>query len=162
MRGATRKILCELYDAAISIHAPHAGCDTLAPIQGGCSTDFNPRTPCGVRRGKGENKWTESTFQSTHPMRGATEYMASVSARYSRFQSTHPMRGATFAHGRTGIKLFYFNPRTPCGVRLRMTVTLSTSTDFNPRTPCGVRPFRWTEYDHQPAISIHAPHAGCD
>ena len=34
----------------ISIHAPHAGCDQIQrhTVSGG--VDFNPRTPCGVRR----------------------------------------------------------------------------------------------------------------
>ena len=81
---------------AISIHAPHAGCDSL----GGCKSRFrryfNPRTPCGVRHIVFMRVNGESIFQSTHPMRGAT-------VRW--FQSR-------------GIRLSHFNPRTPCGVRL--------------------------------------------
>ena len=34
----------------ISIHAPLAGCDVTAPGMCSSSRDFNPRTPCGVRR----------------------------------------------------------------------------------------------------------------
>ena len=34
----------------------------------------------------------------------------------------------------------YFNPRTPCGVRLCKTSGHRRSAYFNPRTPCGVRP----------------------
>ena len=33
----------------ISIHAPRAGCDFLRTQTGCLTTDFNPRTPCGVR-----------------------------------------------------------------------------------------------------------------
>ena len=33
---------------------------------------------------------------------------------------------------------------------------------FNPRTPCGVRHRRGGEHDCILAISIHAPHTGCD
>ena len=58
---------------------------------------------------------------------------------------------------------FYFNPRTPCGVRLR---GLKNSTDvtynFNPRTPCGVRPGMRIHQLLSGTISIHAPRVGCD
>ena len=123
--------------------------------------DFNPRTPCGVRRRK-KNIFARLLFQSTHPMRGATG---------PRYLGKH--------------RWSYFNPRTPCGVRrilkcscgrfriisihaphagcdqtaieagLSDLVFQSThpmrgatstndiegvhSTHFNPRTPCGVR-----------------------
>ena len=124
------------------------------------------------------------------------------------FQSTHPLRGATkrqkgaYRHGR------YFNPRTPCGVRPRAAARrglwllisihaplagcdvfdLDMPTDkpeisihaplagcdglrhavpagrkyFNPRTPCGVRPPNTPLTNVQSEISIHAPLAGCD
>ena len=58
----------------ISIHAPLAGCDT----------DFYYGRLNAVE-----------IFQSTHPLRGATEFNA-LSARIDAlFQSTHPLRGAT-------------------------------------------------------------------
>ena len=78
------------------------------------------------------------------------------------FQSTHPLRGATSAPPRRPMRTGYFNPRTPCGVRLnnrgtdklnppfQSTHPLRGATErrrqqhhdpryFNPRTPCGVR-----------------------
>ena len=36
--------------AEISIHAPLAGCDTPPSWRSTTPSDFNPRTPCGVRR----------------------------------------------------------------------------------------------------------------
>ena len=36
----------------ISIHAPHAGCDGSVDILASGTYDFNPRTPCGVRRAR--------------------------------------------------------------------------------------------------------------
>ena len=57
----------------ISIHAPLAGCDRRAAGAQNGQGDFNPRTPCGVRRSRA---WAPdrppSAFQSTHPLRGAT------------------------------------------------------------------------------------------
>ena len=57
-----------------------------------------------------------------------------------------------------------FNPRTPCGVRLRVTPQgVAVRPDFNPRTPCGVRrDGRTVGRIKNGQISIHAPLAGCD
>ena len=103
---------------AISIHAPREGCDS-------------PRTP-------GE-------------------------AQLSSFQSTHPARGATLSISFVWPSRSNFNPRTPRGVRRATTSAWRlTSYYFNPRTPRGVRQFA----DGQPwmssPVSIHAPREGCD
>ena len=79
---------------------------------------FNPRTPCGVRQSTSPCWSTKLTFQSTHPLRGATSVSDAWSASVEAFQSTHPLRGATQHQGRDGLRESYFNPRTPCGVRL--------------------------------------------
>ena len=78
----------------------------------------------------------EEVFQSTHPVRGATEVrrfaedIADISihapregcdlcpgialvAFLSLFQSTHPVRGATMVILPALIQRTYFNPRTP-------------------------------------------------
>ena len=127
-------------DKQISIHAPHAGCDFRCQ-------HFLEQTPI---------------FQSTHPMRGATE----ASIRYI-FSSED------------------FNPRTPCGVRHAASVAgypiplisihaphagcdcksgciSGGHSNFNPRTPCGVRRSIPLPTSPEDSISIHAPHAGCD
>ena len=101
----------------ISIHAPHAGCDRLSY----------------------DTYITDCLFQSTHPMRGATDNVR-FCMLYLEFQSTHPMRGAT---------------RHPLGRGC-------SNADFNPRTPCGVRPENHAICFVGINISIHAPHAGCD
>ena len=77
---------------------------------------FNPRTPCGVRLNLMLNLLWGGTFQSTHPLRGAT--------------SGTPRD--------TGVE-WHFNPRTPCGVRPFFGLRKKASNHFNPRTPCGVR-----------------------
>ncbi len=126
--------------ASISIHAPHAGCDLRLRRRNYGDGHFNPRTPCGVRRMGSIALLTRSTFQSTHPMRGATSnfrrvcefgnnfnprtpcgvrhFLAAVFVRYDQFQSTHPMRGATKCRPVRPHYRGNFNPRTPCGVRL--------------------------------------------
>ena len=111
-------------------------------------------------------------------------YIYNIMYIYFSFQSTHPMRGATsraLTHGQSSVD---FNPRTPCGVRHVAAFYSDHVTDFNPRTPCGVRqsvmcsntnflPFQSTHPMRGATctvraisaaldISIHAPHAGCD
>jgi len=51
MRGATKEFDQMIYQLTISIHAPHAGCDRI------------------IKSVKGVG----GIFQSTHPMRGATD-----------------------------------------------------------------------------------------
>ena len=162
MRGATLRQAFQLQKLYISIHAPHAGCDeqnliadykyrifqSTHPMRGATPgvyitgvkiKNFNPRTPCGVRRYITQQTKNAIEFQSTHPMRGATLYQhrdpseakISIHAPHAgcdftqkrhyidvpRFQSTHPMRGATPARRPARWKSHNFNPRTPCGVR---------------------------------------------
>ena len=57
----------------ISIHAPHAGRDTFTVLlRNILGSYFNPRAPCGARRGLSILIWALVIFQSTRPMRGAT------------------------------------------------------------------------------------------
>ena len=51
-------------------------------------------------------------FQSTHPVRGATNVVLGVHSAHE-FQSTHPVRGATVHVPTSMPSTFYFNPRTP-------------------------------------------------
>ena len=78
----------------ISIHAPLAGCDRAAQFVIGKRDDFNPRTPCGVRQMSCSGNSKSYQFQSTHPLRGATDDLLKKLAK-AIFQSTHPLRGAT-------------------------------------------------------------------
>ena len=100
----------------ISIHAPLAGCDQYSAPSTSSMRHFNPRTPCGVRlppRGGGERR---KKFQSTHPLRGATDCGArmddneSISIHAPLAGCDYPPEGAASAEKN-------FNPRTPCGVR---------------------------------------------
>ena len=95
VRGATAFRELDKGVKDISIHAPREGCDCLivnkrvdiedisihAPREG-CDAPFS--TICA----------TESVFQSTHPVRGATGRFVGRDG-IEVFQSTHPVRGAT-------------------------------------------------------------------
>ena len=78
---------------------------------------FNPRTPCGVRRAvSGDSRQRESI--SIHaPHAGCDRNLGDYAGGGQTFQSTHPMRGATASVRRSSSYPYHFNPRTPCGVR---------------------------------------------
>ena len=79
----------------ISIHAPHAGRDARWYRRRRPDAHyFNPRAPCGARLRLMAVCPERIRFQSTRPMRGATE-SAARRRKTLRFQSTRPMRGAT-------------------------------------------------------------------
>ena len=184
LRGATIQSFSQPQRGPISIHAPLAGCDLFpqklpnlfpisihAPLAGcdiwiaGCfprSSDFNPRTPCGVRRCVHCVFGRRNAFQSTHPLRGATRtlepqlYVFDISihaplagcdsrarkrcSRSSRFQSTHPLRGATIA-GRRHDRHADISIHAPlAGCDDAAARAGRRHRNFNPRTPCGVRP----------------------
>ena len=146
--------------------------------------NFNPRTPCGVRLDIVEAQ-TVNVLISIHAPLAGCDCRKSVAKRLARvFQSTHPLRGATrparspYDAGNISIHAplagcdcrirkaamirNYFNPRTPCGVRLVCGVGCPTPSNFNPRTPCGVRLRVIHNLILAVLISIHAPLAGCD
>ena len=124
----------------ISIHAPRAGCDREQLRAKKHLANFNPRTPCGVRLTRGNEPERISHFNPRTPCGVRHDQPQTVCPCQSKFQSTHPMRGATeliTADDQTetisihaphagcdagaamaGETMAYFNPRTPCGVRL--------------------------------------------
>ena len=124
----------------ISIHAPRVGCDARHTAIASTITDFNPRTPCGVRRQTSDTRYTKGRYFNPRTPCGVRHAESYGIAIFGPFQSTHPVWGAThiFSHfynlhnisihaprvgcdaspqGQKG-SYKYFNPRTPCGVRL--------------------------------------------
>ena len=154
-----RVTLCGI--VPISIHAPHAGCDPTRALSTQTRRNFNPRTPCGVRRQRRCGMPAHASFQSTHPMRGATCKSFSAACRCTisihaphagcdiskldglagllRFQSTHPMRGATHATllQISNCTISIHAPHAGCD--FTKSAIAGCARNFNPRTPCGVR-----------------------
>ena len=161
LRGATPKEGLNELVILISIHAPLAGCDETVYVDLSTMHNFNPRTPCGVRRVRINRDDVDAIFQSTHPLRGATTY----SERDALMQSISihaPLAGCDISDTRRECKARNFNPRTPCGVRHLRVDNKVHDQHFNPRTPCGVRRLQSGGGRPAPQISIHAPLAGCD
>ena len=145
----------------VSIHAPRAGRDGLGGAGGGGCGGFNPRAPCGARRGDMRPQVPLAPFQSTRPVRGATcrpswrrwrrrcfNPRAPCGARpaiygeanlLSAFQSTRPVRGATVGFDREAgvVGVSIHAPRA--GRDLRSPLIVGGRGGFNPRAPCGAR-----------------------
>ena len=101
----------------ISIHAPLAGCDLNSHLIASRLCHFNPRTPCGVRQRSASTCPRRRSFQSTHPLRGATYGVGN--GNYPNAISIHaPLAGCDRLRRLRDLELVNFNPRTPCGVRL--------------------------------------------
>ena len=139
LRGATMLFCCTDDVRNISIHAPLAGCDVQQIAHTVDLLDFNPRTPCGVRRILCGFLCIAAEFQSTHPLRGATKMTYDELCQY-----------------------LDFNPRTPCGVRRlwkdRCSIFIRISIHA-PLAGCDAT-FHYNTSIFR--ISIHAPLAGCD
>ena len=119
MRGATKHQAADQFYTSISIHAPHAGCDDRSGGSLAKISNFNPRTPCGVRHFDLTLLIRFHFTISIHaPHAGCDSGTCAINGSISAFQSTHPMRGATRTPSRRSSSVCDFNPRTPCGVRL--------------------------------------------
>ena len=147
----------------ISIHAPRAGSDCYVAGLPRKAKYFNPRSPCGERLVSPLHLIFTAPFQSTLPVRGATDFTFIFVHSRLKFQSTLPVRGATDPSAlfcglvdisihapRAGsdcslfcwlvLRCSYFNPRSPCGERRVIGVLLTgLFSNFNPRSPCGER-----------------------
>ena len=119
-------------------------------------TNFNPRSPCGERRRMESLVYLSNIFQSTLPLRGATNMLLEI-VRTFKFQSTLPLRGATgnipnvlcsskisihaplagsdSATSRPCNWPTYFNPRSPCGERLVQTTWGAGEVTFQSTLP---------------------------
>ena len=99
LRGATAQACLDGKSQRISIHAPLTGRDPAETRWPPERRYFNPRAPYGARRPSTVRVAVPSEFQSTRPLRGATNPRTAFSPCQG-FQSTRPLRGATmFASG---------------------------------------------------------------
>ena len=72
LRSATIDNVRKLHCICVSIHALLAECDPGVRPAKTRICSFNPRTPCGVRRGENPDNGRTLPFQSTHSLRSAT------------------------------------------------------------------------------------------
>ena len=123
---------------------------------------FNPRSPCGLRLNSTVFCYGSDRFQSTQPMRAATNPSFSYCLIRYRFQSTQPMRAATkYLYAAAGPATISIHAaHAGCDKSKEPPPVLPDN--FNPRSPCGLRLPQGFTWDFFLDISIHAAHAGCD
>ena len=122
---------------------------------------FNPRSPCGERRGQLSVYKYFYEFQPTLPVRGATDRQEGPHP--CRQISTHaPRAGSDYTTTRSCLTSTYFNPRSPCGERLIGADGTCKVERFQPTLPVrGATRLRRRSVRHR-RISTHAPRAGSD
>ena len=132
----------------ISIHAPLTGCDDRGSCNSGSRRYFNPRTPRGVRRQFPNGTLpTAASFQSTHPLRGATGFIEKGNA--PGCISIHaPLTGCDLRSAHQDSGTSYFNPRTPCGVRRCSFPCPSRAHTFQSTHPLRGARFSPAEFQH--------------
>ena len=145
----------------ISIHAPLAGRDLGLPEGWAAQRNFNPRAPCGARRG-GDAKTILPESISIHAPLAGRDQIRIIRGFGLNISIHAPLAGRDasykfLCHGPT-----HFNPRAPCGARPGPAPLDCLVRHFNPRAPCGARlpsaAYCWAGQ----SISIHAPLAGRD
>ena len=99
LRGATRRLKNEVGKSHISLHAPLAGCDNASrnlrkPIE---ISIHAPLAGCDAA-GWGQAD-TASKFQSTHPLRGATQAAALIPLRRPKISIHAPLAGCDNVNG---------------------------------------------------------------
>ena len=80
---------------------------------------FNPRSPCGERPRSGKHWRWSYAFQSTLPVRGATEMQGNI-GQLGKISIHAPRAGSDFHCPQWDAKTGNFNPRSPCGERPRV------------------------------------------
>ena len=102
-------------------------------------------------------------FQSTRPIRGATNSGSITVPLSLAFQSTRPIRGATGWSGCASLHASAFQSTRPIrGATVGVLSGSSPGRYFNPRAPYGARRVIGGLVVHAVDISIHAPHTGRD
>ena len=162
LRGATDPAADLADEGGISIHAPLAGCDSIGRIKIPMHSNFNPRTPCGVRQEESKPSYDFSKYFNPRTPCGVRQNHRISENGYFGFQSTHPLRGATLCGSSTVLRVTISIHAPLAGCDCVLCATSQHRSYFNPRTPCGVRRVDVTNRKAMTPISIHAPLAGCD
>ena len=102
-------------------------------------SNFNPRSPCGERHWPAMPGLRDISISIHAPRAGSDMGVPTGVANLSVFQSTLPVRGATDSRNSTRRPCPDFNPRSPCGERPPRPADSPGRGHFNPRSPCGER-----------------------
>ena len=135
-RGGATATTSRLFPTfAISIHAPHEGCDN----HHGCVSvriRISIHAPHeGVRHIDIQIITKQWEFQSTHPTRGCDAHIAYLNLSTSHFNPRTLRGGATIFSFSSFILSMNFNPRTPRGGATNAVVLYNSSAAFQSTHP---------------------------
>ena len=160
MRVATFNLIQFLQPKSISIHATHAGGDISSHPGCAVHVNFNPRHPCGWRLPWSAILFLPLEFQSTPPMRVATNIIDEY-LKVQEFQSTPPMRVATLPSCLPP-RLLLFQSTPPMRVATGNLFLRVLLAEFQSTPPMRVATGHHRRLETVLRISIHATHAGGD
>ena len=122
---------------------------------------FNPRSPCGERPTRFSVGACWRRFQSTLPVWGATRGVYGIRIRADI--SIHaPRVGSDGRSFGSRSRRRDFNPRSPCGERLRWALNNRLFSQFQSTLPVWGATRGGDPGRPEPGISIHAPRVGSD
>ena len=162
LRGATAVEATSEIDGTISIHAPLAGCDCPNIIYPPFPSNFNPRTPCGVRLFHPVFCVFSKSISIHAPLAGcdAGQYIIHSPANFISIHA--PLAGCDDIQRKAQNNTNNFNPRTPCGVRLCPSAGRLPPCPISIHAPLAGCDTYFQKAKNHVMISIHAPLAGCD
>ena len=161
MRGATVDFDDTARFEFISIHAPHAGRDSM-------TTATRREAYISIHAPHAGRDLTSEEFGnylgiSIHaPHAGRDSCQLYLAAGYLYFNPRAPCGARLEINELPHPRDHNFNPRAPCGARRHFLFFGMDRNDFNPRAPCGARHHGRGQAAAGRFISIHAPHAGRD
>ena len=163
MRGATKSAADGATAFGISIHAPRAGRDQTNLDFLVILKNFNPRAPCGARLiNEHKTMGIETNFNPRAPC-GARLKPCSVKDLVKSISIHAPRAGRDMEPSKLAMAPLVISIHAPrAGRDLFFFLNVSQLVNFNPRAPCGARLRDAVAATPEGEISIHAPRAGRD
>ena len=134
LRGATGMFACCPLSIRFQPTLPLRGATSLLMVSFWKSPDFNPRSPCGERLHRISIPRACPAFQPTLPLRGAT-WTPPLLRGFLAISTHAPPAGSDPDHAEQERPVRDFNPRSPCGERLRADDHPVVIAEFQPTLP---------------------------
>ena len=122
------------FTAEISIHAPHAGSDLHGHFPDHVDDDFNPRSPCGERRGSPGYLVRDYNFNPRSPC-GERQLNNAMRDLHTQISIHAPHAGSDTPTPSWESGTPYFNPRSPCGERQSPALWMTPQPGFQSTLP---------------------------
>ena len=139
LRGATNCACSGVIGRIISTHAPLAGRDLTLLFNFFC-LNISTHAPLAGRDSVFQSASTANTVISTHAPLAGRDLLIAVNLFLFNISTHAPLAGRDDRLHINFPVLINFNPRAPCGARLKLRGFIVYVRDFNPRAPCGARP----------------------